>query len=544
MKTTKNNYYCRYTATASIDNHNEEKSQFEQLESSFFRKIVFELLPNINDVVIVLDNDNQIIFMNRSAEALLQTSYKDTKGKKFDNFVRIYDAITEQDFLPQKLEQGFKDRQSRLIYHNMIMYNNNIGRKRISLSILPLEESNEQISGSILLINDNTLNHNLERELFKSHKFTNSRYFIGGIAHDFNNILSSIMGNITLAKHYLRDNPEDFEKMDKRLDIAEKACEKAHHLSSQLVNFSKNGSPNKEITTIEETIKETIRFICHGSQVEYDFCFSKNAYQVDIDVSQISQVINNIVINAIQSMPDGGKITIIGENHSLGNDEINGLPKGKYLKLSISDTGTGIPKDYADKIFEPFFTNKQGGTGLGLTSCKKIIMEHKGFITYESQEKQGTIFNIYLPAAKYKKKNNQNDILLPLPEKITSGSGKILVMEDDNEVKQVFGNILKLLGYEVNYSSNEQETYDMYRTALEKKDKYHAVIVDLIIPGHKGGKEAIKKLLSLDKDVKAILTTGRCEDGLLMSYKDLGFKALLTKPFSIQNLVQVLISIA
>ncbi len=374
-----------------------------------------------------------------------------------------------------------------------------------------------------------------EEELLKARKLESVGILAGGIAHDFNNLLMAIVGNISLAKA-LSDSPE---KINECLYEAEKATNRAQNLTQQLLTFSKGGAPVKESANVVDLVKETAAFSLRGSNVTYDFDFPDNLWQVEVDKGQFSQVIQNLVINADQAMPEGGTIYIKGENIAISyKDEKHdsSLQEGDYVKLSIKDQGTGIPKDHLQKIFDPYFTTKQKGSGLGLATTYSIIKNHQGDITVESQIGAGTTFTIHLPRSFKESLATQETV----QEELLTDQGRILIMDDEKMIRDVAGMMLEHIGYEVDFAEDGYKAIEKYLDALESGNGFNAVIMDLTIPGGMGGKEAIQKLLAIDPQVKAVVSSGYSNDPIMADYKKYGFCGVISKPYVIEDLAVTL----
>ena len=353
----------------------------------------------------------------------------------------------------------------------------------------------------------------------------------GGIAHDFNNLLNAIMGNIDLAVMDL--DPGD--RIHESLSRAEKAVLRAKDLTQQLLTFSKGGAPIKKEASISELIRESADFAIRGSNAKCGFDLPEDLWKVEIDLGQMSQVINNVVLNGIHAMPGGGQIYIRAENIVIGNDSPE-LRHGKYVKVSIKDTGSGIPKEHLPRIFEPYFTTKHTGSGLGLATTYSIIKKHDGHIEVASDIGKGTIFSVFLPAF------SGIAALNPLPvEKLSKkGRGRVLLMDDDDMVRTTTSEMLRRIGYEVVESAEGNETLEKYKTARNSGEPFDAVILDLTIPGGMGGKETILKLREFDPGVKAIVSSGYSSDSIMANYLQYGFSGVLTKPYQTKDLSSVL----
>ena len=373
----------------------------------------------------------------------------------------------------------------------------------------------------------------IEEERLKINKLESVGTLAGGIAHDFNNILAAILGNISLAKMYLKNN---IEKAAVKIDEAEKSVFRARDLTQQLLTFSRGGVPVRKTALLAPLLKKSTLFALKGSSVQANFNIREDLYPVDIDEGMISQAINNLIINAMQSMPDGGSIDVYADNIILENNTtIDGLQleKGRYIKILITDHGIGIKPEYIDKIFDPYFTTKENGIGLGLTTAFSIIKKHGGHITVNSELGIGTTFTVYMIASPEHIDVNDN------MEKPIYGKGKILLMDDDEAVLNIAGEMLTALGYEVEHAKNGVEAIEKYKKMFEQGNPFDLVIMDLTIPGGMGGKDAIKKLLALDKHVKAIVSSGYSNDPIMGNYKEYGFVGVAAKPYKLKELSEI-----
>jgi PAS domain S-box-containing protein len=489
-------------------------------------------LSSIGDGVIATDTEGRVVLINRIAERLTGWSHAEAVGK-----------FIEEVFFIVNVENG--ERKENPV--NKAINANNVvglesgtvlitkgreGCRYVSASSSPIRDRDGIIIGVVLVFRDITELKKLEEELLKVQKLESIGVLAGGVAHDFNNLLTSIMGNISLSS--LPDISD--EKVKQRLFQALKACHKAKDLSTQLLTFSRGGAlENRTVTSLEKVIRETANFTMSGSDIDFNFMVEDKLWSVEIDEGQISQVISNMLINAAQAMTNEGKITIRIENTDARKEKGVPLDEGKYVKTTIADEGIGIPKEYLSRIFDPYFTTKQSGSGLGLSTSYSIIKNHGGYITVESELHVGTKFVIYLPA-----KGHAVSAEAKPEQPIKKGRGRVLIMDDKIEVREAAGEMLQHIGYEVEFAKDGSEALKLYKRAKMEGVPFDTVIMDLTVPGGMGGKEAIEKLLVFDPGVKAIVSSGYSSDPILEKYKKYGFKGVLPKPYEMGKLSDVL----
>jgi len=369
----------------------------------------------------------------------------------------------------------------------------------------------------------------MEEELRRIHNLKSLGILAGGIAHDFNNVLSSVIIYLALLLQLMEKDSTEYELATE----AKKAADRTKDLTQQLLTFSKGGMPFKETASIEDVLRESTELSLHGSNTKPVFHFPDNLLSVDMDTGQIGQVIQNLVLNADQAMPQGGTLKISGENVELSGEGPLPLEAGTYVKVSIADQGMGIPPSVLPDIFDPYFSTKQAGHGLGLAICHSIINKHDGHITVASEQGVGTTFEFYLPAS-----DKQAVVITEEPEpELARGTGRILVMDDQGVIHQALGTGLTQLGYDVDSVYDGDEALQAYKAALAADKPYGVVIMDLTIPGGMGGKEAVKKLHEIAPEARVILFSGYSNDPVMANYEDYGFCAMVKKPIDWEELV-------
>jgi two-component system, cell cycle sensor histidine kinase and response regulator CckA len=478
-----------------------------------------DLFENANDAIFIVDSELRYRDVNRKAVELLGFS----KSELLE--MRITDLIPPEQAARSAAElEKLRDRGA---------YEKFVGKIRtkqgrwldveVSSSAIVVDN---KVLGSRDIMRDITERKRIEEEVLRVQKLESVGLLAGGIAHDFNNLLTAILGNVTLAK---LETPPGNAAQDRLLE-AERAVYRAQELTQQLLTFSKGGAPVKRAISAREVVEESVAFSLRGSKTVSVFFLPPDLWSVDADEGQLSQVFNNLVINADQAMPDGGTLKIFGTNVTVADDALP-LPAGRYVKLSFADKGTGIPRDHIDKIFDPYFTTKETGIGLGLATSYSVIKRHGGHITVETEPGVGTTFHVYLPAS-----SSDHRRAKPSEAKTTRGAGRVLVVDDEAMIRDVLEKILEKQGYEPVSVADGREALSLYSDSKKNGKPFHAVIMDLTIPGGMGGKEAITKLLAIDPQAKVIVSSGYSNDPIMAQFRDYGFRGVVTKPFSVGKL--------
>jgi CheY-like chemotaxis protein len=373
----------------------------------------------------------------------------------------------------------------------------------------------------------------MEQELFKVEKLKSIGLLAGGIAHDFNNFLAAILGNISLALFDERLS----EKARQLLTQAERASISAKELTGQLLTFAKGGEPRKKLTELTGTVRDAANLGVLGDRFSCRFTLPEDLWPVEIDQGQIAQVIQNIVINATQAMEDGAVIDVACANiDSLGEKHLDQLPPGPYVRITIADSGAGMPAELLSQIFDPYFSTKSEGHGLGLAICYSIVRKHNGVITVESTPGAGAAFFIYLPA--------RPDEFVASTTGSESGEAnsrplRILVMDDDPMIREVVGAMLDLLGHQVLFAQDGAEAVKKFQSAQEAGAPMDLVLMDLVIPGGMGGKEAVREILRIRPEAKVIVSSGYSNDPVLANFRDYGFSAAIPKPYQLKELARI-----
>jgi PAS domain S-box-containing protein len=510
---------------AIVHNIADRKDALEHLRKS--EEKYRNLYESMMDAFVSLDMEGNIIGFNKQYLNMVGYSEDGIKGYKFTDFTPEKWHHMETEIIEKQiLKIGYSD-----VYEKeYIRKDGTVFPVELRGFLLKDDKGNPKSIWKI--VRDITERKKMENEFRKIERLESLGVLAGGIAHDFNNLLTGILGNLSLAQI------KKGEDTDEILEEAKQASIQAKNLTQQLLTFAKGGEPIKGEASIEDIIKVSAGFTLHGSNVKCIYDFPTDLWKVEVDKGQISQVIDNLVINAKQAMPEGGKIKIKAENFILKKGRALHLPKGKYIKITVTDEGMGIPEKHLARIFDPYFTTKQKGSGLGLATVYSIIRKHGGIITVESEVGKGTTFFIYLPIMEEKKNKGAEE-----KGKIESylfGKGTILIMDDEGTVRNTIGGILKRLGYTVVLTQNGDEAIEKYREALDSGKPFDVVILDLTVAGGMGGKEAMEKLLQIDPNVKAIVSSGYSTDPIMAHYEEYGFSDVVVKPYDVYELDRAL----
>jgi len=496
-------------------------------------------LRAIGDGFIATDVDGRILLMNAVAEKLTGWAFDQANGKPLMEVFRLYNERT-RTFAENAVQRIIETGSAVGVASSSMIVAKEGQQRTIETTASPIRDKANRKIGVVLVFKDVTEKLRLEDEHRKAEKLESLGVAAGGIAHDFNNLLTAIIGNLSLA---LMDIDPDEEVAD-RITTAKKASLRAQDLAQQLLTFAKGGAPIKKTASIGQMIQDTVKFSLRGSNIRSEFHVPKDLWPCEIDAGQISQVITNLTVNAEQAMPAGGTIRITCANFDADSNSLGGQPlrPGRYVRIAVQDEGIGIPEDYLTKIFDPYFTTKPKGSGLGLATAYSIIKNHDGIITVESTPGEGTTFFLYLAASDKAAPPTIEERIAVTPRSATVsrvGRGRVLVLDDEEVICALVSAALQPLGYEVKEAYDAATAIRMYEEALRAGKKFDAVITDLTIPGGMGGLEAVKILREMDPEVKAIVSSGYATDPVMSRHREYGFTGCIAKPYEVAALGKV-----
>ncbi len=489
-------------------------------------------LRSIADGVVSTNTQGFVEMINEAAERLLGVCARDVVGRPLSS---NWPAVEEAGKPPPEppihrwlaAESGSSDTV-------MVTFRRpDASPASVQVTGAPIRSLEGKTVGAVVILRDVTEQQRREEEMQRAAKLESVGVLAGGIAHDFNNILAGVIGNLSLARMDI--DPESEAAYS--LKQAQDASVRAQNLTRQLLTFAKGGAPLKRLTRLNSLIHDTVAFALRGSNVRCEPVVADDLSAAEVDDGQINQVLHNLVLNAVQAMPGGGVLAVEARDVDLGAE--SGLPvaPGRYIEIVVTDEGCGIPEDALRRIFDPYFTTKREGTGLGLATSYSIVRRHGGCIAVTSTVGVGTTFAVYLPASQ--------TAVAELPHQEEPGAvplargARVLLMDDEATVRDVGGRMLRTLGLEPAFALNGQEAIDQYVAASRSGHPFDLVIMDLTVPGEMGGREATERLLLLDPKARIVVSSGYSNDPVMADPARYGFTGILRKPYTKDELHQV-----
>ena len=497
-----------------------ERKRYEE-DIAAEQELLAVTLRSIREGCITTDNDGRIIMMNPVAEEITGWTQPEGSDRPLGEVVRLLVRRNRRPF-----ESELLIAQPEQLSAQMILVSREGVERIVEATAAPIRDREERKLGIVLVVRDVTEKQRAEEERHKAEKLESLGVAAGGIAHDFNNLLTAIIGNLSLAMAFAPAGARE------RIEASKKASFRAQELAQQLLTFAKGGAPIKKTASMRQLVLDTVDFSLSGTNIRASFSIPDDLWPVDIDAGQISQVITNLAVNAVQAMSEGGTLHVDGENLILTPEALPPLLRaGRYVRICVRDEGPGIPEETQKKIFDPYFTTKARGSGLGLATSYSIVKNHDGLINVDSIPGEGATFIIYLPASEAE--------LVPEVEKPLLRSvheGKILVLDDEEAICELVDCTLTLLGYTVAQAFDAATALKLYEEALQAGEPFDLVIMDLTIPGSMGGKDAIVHLKKIDPNAKAMVSSGYAMDPIMSRFTEYGFCGVIAKPYDVCEL--------
>ncbi len=493
-------------------------------------QFIRSILDTVDEGFIVIDRDYHIITANKAYcgqtglpcdEVIGKHCFEISHGSSRPCYEEGEECAVRQTFATGEVQTALhkhRDHDGHLLY--------------VETKGFPIKDGSGGVTSVIETINNITEKHLLEEERLKMQKLESIGTLAGGIAHDFNNLLQGVFGYIAMAKLSIDRKGHALEMLEQ----AERAVHQSVSLTSQLLTFSKGGKPVKRQVSLAPIVENATKFALSGSRSDYRLSIPSDLWDVDADSGQVSQVIQNIVLNADQAMPSGGVVRITARNLRASDENFHpALAPRDCVVIEVRDTGVGIPAQNLEKIFDPYFTTKEKGSGLGLATSYSIIKNHDGRIDVSSTVGEGSTFAIYLPAAK------KASVAKAMQPALSSGRHvRVLVMDDEEVVRKVAGELIRVLGHDAEFAANGEEAVTKFRAALDAGRPFDIVILDLTVRGGMGGAQTVKKLREIDPGVPAVMSSGYSDDSAVADFQDHGFQAFLQKPYDFKELNDVL----
>jgi PAS domain S-box-containing protein len=487
---------------------------------------------SIDEAIVTTNLAGQINFVNRVAEALLGWAPNEGLTYPATQVIKLIDEGSRRT-LEHPVTQVLQHFGVSSVEANASLMTRAGQEYIVNYRAASISDTTGQLLGVVLALRDITQQRKLETELLRAQKLESLGLMAGGVAHDFNNLLSAVINNITLLK--LRVQGQD--ELYRRLEFVEKAAWRGTELTKQLLTFAKGGAPVRKTASLATIIIDAAELALKDSNVQAEIALDDRLWLAEVDPGQIGRAFHNLFMNAKEAMPTGGLVHVVAENLQLTAEMRLPLKTGRYLKIKIQDHGVGIGSQDLARIFDPYFTTKPSGSGLGLATTYSIITRHNGFITADSIPGAGATFYIYLPASDEippEEPGAQPDPTL------RRGKGHILLMDDEELIRETTGALLDHLGYTYEFASDGAQAVELYKGAQASGHLFDAVILDLTVPGGMGGHESIKALLALDPHVKAIVSSGYFHDPIMANYQAYGFCGVVAKPYTIEEMGRAL----
>ena len=484
-------------------------------------------LRSIGDGVIATDTHGNVILLNRAAELLTGWTQQDALGKPASKVFHVLDREGRTPRAHPVYEVLVTGHTTRTRDDGTLISRQGAGLL-VQDTASPIFDANDETIGVVLVFRDTTEQERLREEAYRTNKLESLGILAGGIAHDFNNLLTGLLAQLAVTRRRL----DPLSRAHEELAEAERVALRARHLTHQLLTFASGGTPIKKVLSVSSLVRDMAQLAASGQNITCELDLPDNLAAIEADEGQVAQVINNLVLNSVQAMPDGGRVLISGRNVRIGSSNALPLEPGAYVQLTFRDEGPGIPAQVLPRVFDPYFTTRPEGNGLGLTIAYSIVKKHGGHIVAQSPPGQGASLEVFLPATDQQPTPKDDQAMA----EDRQGAGRILVMDDDAMIRKVASTILRHLGYEVDLANDGEEAVAMYQAALAAGQPYALTILDLTVRGGLGGREAMVQLRDLDPGVRALACSGYSNDPVMANCEEYGFCGVVVKPYQTKEL--------
>jgi PAS domain S-box-containing protein len=485
-------------------------------------------LGAIAEGVVTTDTEGNVELMNRPAERMTGWSGVAAAGRPIREVFRVLDRETGREPEDPLAERRADAAEGKL----NVLVRRDGSRRLINDSVAPIPDGRTGSAGAVLVFRDMTEKVRRDEELIKWQKLESIGNLAGGIAHEFNNFLAGILGNISLGKQALDPGSRAYG----RLEEAEKASSMASELATKLLTFSKGGNPVRELISLGDVVRESALLAARGTPVRWSLEIPETLWAAYADAGQVGHAVSNLVLNAVQATPGEGFVRVRAENVTVGEGQLPHVKAGRYVRIVVTDTGVGIPEENLKQVLDPYFTTRENGSGLGLTTSYHIMKSHGGNLFVASEEGKGTSVSMLLPASMQRPSLPAENRWKAPP----NGRWRVLVMDDEELVLDMARGMLDHLGCESKGARDGGEAIHMYAEAVEEGKGFDLVVMDLTIPGGMGGKEASRRILGMYPDARLIVSSGYSADPVMANYSAYGFRGVLPKPYRVEELRRVL----
>jgi PAS domain S-box-containing protein len=508
------------------------------------KELMSVTLRSLADAVITTDALGQIALLNEVACTMAGVKPEDAIGRSFAEVFPIFQRSTG---LPAaSIAAEALERNASVESESGVAIKLAGGAERIvSARGAPIHNQMGAARGALVVIRDVTEKERMADELLRASKLQSLGVLAGGLAHDYNNMLTAVLGNLSLIRNRANLSSVALPAIQE----AERGAARAQELTRYLLTFAEGGAPMKQVLQPRELIEETSRFVLAGSNVHGEFHLNEDLWRIEADPNQFIQVVNHLVLNAVEASPGAGRIILRAENISTPHEPIQHLPAGDYLRISVQDFGAGIASEHMPRIYDPFFTTKKQARGLGLAAAYSVIQRHGGHITVTSALGSGTTVTFYMPALRppvsgHGETSPAKFVETPRPIGASAARSvsrkRALVMDDEEAIRLLAEAMLGMLDYEVVTASDGDAALAAHAAAREAGRPFDLTVMDLTVPGGMGGKETIRRLRERDATIRAVVSSGYSNDPIMAHYHDHGFDGVLPKPYVLDDLIAVL----
>ncbi len=493
-------------------------------------------LRAVADGIVASDVAGRVVLMNPVAERLTGWSERDAVGCTLQEVLALWDVQTQARVEDPLVLASAPSEPGGPAAD--VLVGPEDGPRRLATCIASsMRNPDGSNAGFVLVLRDVTVARQVEDELQKASKLESVGLLAGGIAHDFNNILTAMLGYVEMAR---MDLPDDSDVVRKLVE-AESAGRRARDLTQKLLTFARGGAPVLKSTDVGRVISESVSLLSGSKTARCEVRIDPATWPALADEGQLYQALSNLLLNAFQAMPAGGRVTVSADNvdarAAFGEAGVT-IPAGRWVRMTVEDQGVGIAREHLPRVFDPFFTTRPNGTGLGLSTTYSIVRKHAGRLTMESEPGRGTTVRLYFPTSEEPAARPPGKPPAQMARAIAGC--RVLVMDDQPAVLGVAREMLAAFSCHAHVCADGAQAVRSYREALAGGSRFAAVILDCVVPGGMGGAEAARQILALDPGARIVISSGYVDQPVLVDYGAHGFVGVLHKPYRLDTLGKVI----